>query len=66
MLVAKNRERKVFIFLNFFFYGSKMRKAKRKKEPMLAAKNKERKVCFLNFIFYILYIYIYIFFMGLR
>ena len=41
-----------------------MRKAKRKKEPMLAAKNKERKVCFLNFIFYILYIYI--FFMGLR
>ena len=39
-----------------------MRKATRKKEPMLAAKNKERKVCFLNFIFYILYIYIYIFY----
>ena len=36
-----------------------MRKAKRKKEPMLATKNKERKVCFLNFIFYILYIYIF-------
>ena len=43
-----------------------MRKAKRKKEPMLATKNKERKVCFLNFIFYILYIYIYIYFYGLE
>ena len=43
-----------------FFYGSEMRKAKRKKgkkerkkERMLAAKNKERKVCFLIFFLWV-------------
>ena len=54
---SSNRYRSsVGMFLDFF-YGSKMRKAKKKKKKdlMVAAKNRERKVCFLIFLYFLFF-----------
>ena len=53
---SSNRYRSsVGMFLDFF-YGSKMRKAKKKKKDLIvAAKNRERKVCFLIFLYFIFF-----------
>ena len=52
---SNHRRSSVGMFLDFF-YGSKMRKAKKKKKDLIvAAKNRERKVCFLIFLYFIFF-----------